>query len=321
MKTNPIKLSVILVSFNTAELTQKCLESVISDVTQSKTLAKSCEIFVVDNNSADDSIKVIKSLITKSTNLLPLKLIQNKENLGFAKANNQALKQARGEYILLLNSDTIVQNGALEALVNALQNTNPSDERNKIGLVAASLRNPDGSYQSQGGDKISLIAAKVQWLMLDDFPIIGKFLPSLQKKLKQPPLDRSIQPMGWVGATALCIPRKLYESIGGLDESIFMYAEDMEFCLRAQRAGWGSAIAHQAKIVHVGSASSNSEQAKLGEVRGILQFWPKYFGETSTLLLKLIFSFGSCLRFCLFTLLGRGAQANIYSKILRQLWV
>lgn len=321
MKTNHLKLSIIIVSFNTAELTQRCLESVISDITQSKTLAKSCEVFVVDNDSTDDSAKIIQSLITKFSNVLPLQLIQNKENLGFAKANNQALKQTRGEYLLLLNSDSIVQNGALEALVNALQTAELTNKNNKLGLVAASLWNPDGSYQSQGGDQISLIAAKVQWLMLDDLPIIGKFLPSLQKKLKQPPLDQSIQPMGWVGATALCFPRKLYESIGGLDESIFMYAEDMEFCLRAQRAGWGSAIAHQAKIVHVGSASSNSQQAKLGEVRGMLQFWPKYFGETSTLLLKLILSFGSCLRFCLFRLIGRGAQANIYSKILRQLWV
>jgi len=321
VKTNQIKLSIIIVSFNTAELTQKCLESVTSDVTQSKTLSKSCEVFVVDNDSTDDSAKIIQSLITKFSNVLPLQLIQNKENLGFAKANNQALKQARGEYLLLLNSDTIVQNGALEALVNALQSTNLTDERNKIGLVAASLWNPDGSYQPQGGDQISLLAAKVQWLMIDDIPIIGQYLPTLQRRQTQPPSDKFIQPMGWVGATALCFSRRLYEKIGGLNESIFMYAEDMEFCLRANRAGWGSAIAHLAKIVHVGSASSNSQQAKLGEVRGMLQFWPKYFGETSTLLLKLIFSFGSCLRFCLFSLIGRGAQANIYSKILRQLWV
>ncbi len=321
MKTNQIKLSIIIVSFNTAELTQKCLESVISDVTQSKTHSKSSEIFVVDNNSADDSIKIVKSLITKSSNVLPIQVIQNKENLGFAKANNQALKQARGEYILLLNSDTIVQTGALEALVNALQTTELTNKKNKVGLVAASLWNSDGSYQSQGGDKISLLAAKVQWLMLDDIPIIGKYLPTLQRRSGHPPLNQPIQPLGWVGATALCFSRRLYEKIGGLNELIFMYAEDMEFCLRAQRAGWGSAIAHRAKIVHVGSASSNSDQAKLGEVRGMLQFWPTYFGKTSTLLLKLIFSFGSCLRFCLFTLLGRGAQANSYSKILRQLWV
>ncbi len=321
MKTNPIKLSIIIVSFNTAELTQKCLESVILDVTQSKTLANSCEIFVVDNNSSDNSKLIIRQLIAKYAKDTPIKLIQNKENLGFAKANNQALKQARGEYILLLNSDTIVQNEALEALINALQTTNLTDKKNKLGLVAASLWNPDGSYQSQGGDQISLLAAKAQWLMLDDLPIIGQFLPTLQRRSERPPLNQHIQAMGWVGATALCFSRRLYEKIGGLNDSIFMYAEDLEFCLRANRAGWGSAIAHEAKIVHVGSASSNSEQAKLGEVRGMLQFWPKYFGATSTLLLKLIITLGSCLRFCLFTLIGRGAQATTYGKILRQLWV
>ena len=279
------------------------------------------EIIVVDNNSTDHSVAEIKKIVSDYKKTILISLIQNQENVGFAKANNQALKVAQGKYILLLNSDTIVQTGALEVLVNAFQTAQAAPQHDKLGLVAASLWNQNGTYQPQGGDQVSLLAAKVQWLMLDDLPIIGKYLPSLQRKLNQPSINRPVQLMGWVGATALCFSRKLYEAIGGLDESIFMYAEDIEFCLRAKRAGWESAIVHQAKVTHIGSASGNSEQAKLGEVRGLLIFWPNYFGSTSTFLLKIIITMGCCLRIALFTLIERDERAKTYNKILNQLWV
>lgn len=318
-KKADILLSIIVVSYNTAKLTIQCLESVVSDLKQSTRLAKSCEIIVVDNDSSDNSQVDIKNFIKNNAKTVPIKLIQNKANLGFAQANNLALKQAWGEYFLLLNSDTIVQTGALETLVNVLQ-TPPTQTQNKqLGLVAASLWNPDGSYQPQGGDQISLLSAVCQWLMLDDLPIIGNYLPTLQRRQSPTNNPPAIQPMGWVGATVLGFPRRLYESIGGLDESIFMYAEDVEFCLRAQRVGWTSVIAHQAKVTHLGSASSSSAQAKIGEARGLLKIWPKYFGGLSTTLLKLIIYWGSLQRLVLFTLLGRSSQARIYQQLLSQL--
>ncbi len=318
-KTQQSLLSIIVISYNTAKLTIQCLESVVSDIAQSTMLAKSSEVIVVDNDSSDNSQAIIKDFIKKCAETVPIKLIQNKANLGFAQANNLALKQARGEYFLLLNSDTIVQTGALETLVKVLQ-TSPAQTKNKqLGLVAASLWNPDGSYQPQGGDQISLLSAACQWLMLDDLPIIGNYLPTLQRRQSPTNNPPAIQSMGWVGATAVCFPRQLYESVGGLDESIFMYAEDVEFCLRANQAGWKSAIAHQAKVTHLGSASSSISQAKIGEARGVLKIWPKYFGSFSTFFLKLIIYWGSMQRLVLFTLLGRSSQARTYQQLLRQL--
>ncbi len=298
-----------------------CLKSVIEDIKNTRLLKDAYEILVVDNASQDGSLKEIEKIKQSHQLGAKLQIINNQKNEGFARANNRALQLARGKYFLFLNSDTIVNSGALEALITSFKSQSTQDTASRLGLVAASLWNPDGSYQSQGGDQISLLAAKVQWLMLDDLPFLGKYLPSFQRKVKQPPMDQPLQFMGWVGATALCFPRKLYETIGGLDESIFMYAEDVEYCLRAKRAGWRSAIAHHAKITHIGSASGNSEQAKLGEVRGILSFWPTYFGTTSTFLLKLIITAGAFLRAMIFSLLGRGTQSNIYKNILQQLWV
>lgn len=318
-KKADILLSVIVVSYNTAKLTIQCLESVVSDLTQSTLLAKSSEIIVVDNDSSDSSQAEIKNFIKNDAKTIPIKLIQNKTNLGFAQANNQALKQAGGDYLLLLNSDTIVQTGALETLVEVLQTPKEIAQNTQLGFVAASLWNSDGSYQPQGGDQISLLSAVCQWFMLDDLPVFGKYLPTLQRRQFLTTNSPTIQPMGWVGATALGFPRRLFEAIGGLDESIFMYAEDVEFCLRAQRAGWNSVIAHQAKIIHVGSASSSTNQAKIGEARGLLKIWPKYFGDLSTVILKLIIYWGSLQRLILFTLLGRSSQARIYQQLLLQL--
>lgn len=312
-------LSVIVISYNTAELTTQCLKSLIADLALSKFLSKSSEIVVVDNHSTDNSINVIEKLIKQSTQQIPIKLIKNQINLGFSKANNLAIKNSRGKYLLLLNSDTVVQTGALESLIKNFQNPNRIFQQYQLGLIAASLWNPDDTYQPQGGNQISLLAAACQWLMLDDLPLIGKFLPTLQHRDYQLDHKLTLQPMGWVAATALCFPRKLYDSIGGLDESIFMYSEDLEFCLRAQRRGWGSAIAYPARITHLGSASSTSSQAKLGEVKGLLKIWPKYFGNFSTTLLKLIILIGSCQRIILFTLLGRNQQVLVYKQILNLL--
>lgn len=321
MKPDSCLLSVIIISFNTADLTVACLQSVLEDAEKSKLLQNKFEIILVDNDSQDDSVKHIEQFKQKQRLNTQLQIIKNQSNEGFAKANNRALQQALGKYVLLLNSDTIVQPGALESLINSFESQHPETSADQLGLVAASLWNPDGSYQSQGGDQISLLSAKVQWLLLDDLPVIGQYLPTLQRKQSHPPANRTFQPMGWVGGTALCFPELLYKSLGGLDENIFMYAEDMEYCLRAQKAGWQCGINHTAKVTHYGSASGSSEKAKLGEVVGLRYIWKKHFSTPSALALRLIIFSGALLRVVLFSILGKASLAKTYRTILQSVIV
>lgn len=312
-------LSIIIVSYNTAALTKKCLESIISDASHSVRLKNRVEVIVIDNKSSDNSTEVIEKTLATAPNILHGQLIKNQTNAGFAQANNLGLAKAKGEFLLLLNSDTVVQTGALDALINGLQSTAAKEQR--VGLLAASLWNPDGTYQNQGGDQVSLLAVASQWLLLDDLPFVGVFLPSMQKKYQGNIPKPSFQTFGWVAATALCFSHETYKQLGDLDKSIFMYAEDVEYCLRAQKAGLNVALTQQARITHIGSASGSSDQAVLGEVRGLLSIWPHYFSQRSTICLKLLIGLGSVLRITVFGLSGNGAKAKLYAKVLKSLWV
>src|SRR3972149_10764040 len=110
-------LSIIIVSYNTKQLTLECLESIATDLKNYQKLGLSTEIIMVDNHSTDGSVTAVRDFLRKTS--LRYLIIENKDNLGFAKANNQAIKRARGTYLLLLNSDTLVQSGALQHLVDS----------------------------------------------------------------------------------------------------------------------------------------------------------------------------------------------------------
>src|SRR3989344_5123947 len=129
-----IDLSIIIINYNTRELTLACLDSIV----RSKPKVR-YEIIIVDNGSSDDSVQQLKKL---TSGHWPLTVYENKENLGFSKANNQGIKTAKGEYILLLNSDTKVKKDAIDKLVEFARKTPDA------GVVGARLFNSDGSIQA-----------------------------------------------------------------------------------------------------------------------------------------------------------------------------
>ncbi|MFZ5376977.1 MAG: glycosyltransferase family 2 protein [Patescibacteria group bacterium] len=324
-----IDLSIIVVSYNTAEITLQTLESLIKELKSSKKLLTT-QVLLVDNNSNDNSADLAKILL-KSHGCI-FEVIRNKENLGFAAANNQAIKIAKGELILLLNSDTLLKPKALEMLVSCFE-TQPWREStahlesagNKIdhlGIVAAQLLNPDGSVQPQGGSLPCLKAIACHMLMLDDLPWIGKHLPSTQHTGKS---TRHQQHSGliiqdWVGGTAMMIRREMLDEIGILDSNIFMYGEDVEFCLRAKNHHWDIAIHPNAKVVHLGSASSSSANAIMGELKGYVYIWKKHMPDWQLPLLLLLIKLGAMLRILVFgTILRDKKRRDIYNRVLREI--
>ncbi|MBU0979054.1 MAG: glycosyltransferase family 2 protein [Patescibacteria group bacterium] len=326
-----ILLSVVIVSYNTATLTKQCLLSVIKEVTNSHLLKHKTEIIVVDNASTDDSVIAIGSLIshpqTRVTHNAPSqpkkhKFIQNPTNLGFARANNQALAGARGEYFLLLNSDTLVKPGSLEKLV---QNMNWAQSHSRIGLLAGNLLNKDGSVQHQGGALPNLWTLKTHMLLLTKLPILGRWLSSTQNQsalyqntLSSPHGQLHVQ--GWVGGAALLIPKEVYQKIGPLDENIFMYGEDTEYCLRAKRAGFLSAIDQSAPITHLGFASSSSSQALIGEMTGLLYIFKKHAPCWQLPLVYRLLIIGCYIRIALFGLIGLDKnKAQTYKRAISEL--
>lgn len=305
-------VSIIIISFNTAQLTKQCIESIFNQVTQNPELANKLELIIVDNHSIDDSIETITHL--KKSAPIPLALLANASNVGFAAANNQAMLHAKGKFVLLLNSDTVVLPKTFELLITTM------NKESSIGILSASLVNADGSAQSQGGDIPTLFSLLVFAFMLDDIPLIGKLLPSHQHTGRrfQPSAAATAQFKGWVGGTAMMIRSELVPQIGMLDEHIFMYAEDLEYCWRAQKAGLKSAIDSTATIRHLGSKSSSSANAIIGEFTSLKYVLRKHLPKWQHTLALSLLKLAACNRKLLFGMIDT-AKAGTYASILSSL--
>jgi hypothetical protein len=328
-----MKLSVIIVSYNTAHFTLQTIDSVLQEIAQQPFLLDQTEILVVDNHSQDESVTELKKLVTAHPKII--KLLQNTQNLGFAQANNRALKKAQGEYLLLLNSDTIVQQGALAQMVTRFEENPVLDfsanlagqkgQLDKLGILAATLLNPDKTLQAQGGNFPTLFSLASHMLFLDDLPVVGQFFPSTQhtgKNIRQQldTQESNVQQLDWVGGTAMMFRRQVLEEVGPLDQNIFMYGEDIEFCMRARDHHWDVAIEPAAQVIHFGSASSSSARAIIGEMLGYIYIWSKHKPSWQRPVVKHLLKLGCLLRIWLFgTMVKRPAKAQVYRELYQTL--
>jgi N-acetylglucosaminyl-diphospho-decaprenol L-rhamnosyltransferase len=229
-----IDLSILIVNWNTRELLQQCLQSIYAT-----TNAVAIEVVVVDNASSDGSIAMLRNCFAS------VKIIENRENVGFARANNQAIRQAHGRYVLLLNSDTILPEGVLTALVRQ------GDDRPKVGVIGCMLRNRDGTFQASYNDFPSIFK---EWLVAAGLAakLIRPQFPSHAEKESQ-----ETRLVDWVPGAALFARTSALAEIGGLDESYFMYTEETDLCWRVRQAGWDVLYYPGAQIVHLGGGSAN----------------------------------------------------------------
>lgn len=256
-----IKLSIIIVNFKTKDLLRECLDSIQEDFKY--------EIIVIDNNSQDGSVGMLKKNYELRITNYELKIIENKENQGFAKAVNQGFKIVQGEYIVLLNPDTRIKKGDLKECLSHLE------ENSKIGILGCQLINTDGSIQASFGNFPSLITEFFQAFFLFKFFPFGRFIPFsfLSKHLfKKPHL------VDWVGGGFMLFRKKVLDKIGGLDENFFMYFEDIDFCQRAKRAGWKIIYWPEIKILHhhMQSAKKDITQAWWQETESLIYYFKKY---------------------------------------------
>jgi len=299
-QSNNIILSIIIISYNTKELLEQCINSIIKSLmnSESKHQASSVsyEIIVVDNNSKDDSVKFVNSLIR---NKLAIKLIENKENVGFAKANNQGIKIAKGEYIMLLNSDTIVQNNALEILVDYLE------ENPDIAVLGPKLLNADQTSQPSVGNFPSLP-------VVANMLFFEHFVPNRFVRWS-PKTTRAVD---WVMGAALMSRREIFNKIGGLDENIFMYMEELEWCYRIKKNGYKIYFYPQAKIVHLGQGSSKTGRKDpiINIYKGLIYFYRKHYPFWKTALLKVTLKIKAGLSYLLGILTNNSYLKETYGE-------
>lgn len=229
-------LSILIVNWNTRDLTLDCLRSLAA-----ARLSVPHEIILVDNASADGSADAVAAAFPAVT------LIRNAENVGFARANNQAFEASRGELILLLNSDTLVAPGQIEKLAAFLE-THP-----KAGVVGPKLLNPDGSFQ------LSATPFVTPWDVYFEY---ARFPRPLQPEAqKRPRRLYAFEPwrameVDYVIGAAFLIRRAVIDQVGLLDDQYFMYGEEQDWCARAKAAGWEVWFDPEATVTHLGGQSA-----------------------------------------------------------------
>lgn len=245
-------LSILVINWNTRDLLEECLKSIYLNVRK-----VSFEILVVDNGSSDGSREMIKEEFSQ------VRLIENKNNLGFARANNQALKRSKGKYELLLNPDTLVRESALEAMVSFME------ANARVGICGCRLLNEDGSVQPSCGKFPDLFTIFLHMTKLNYLYPNNRF----SRRFMGASLEgNEAGGVDWVTGACLLVRRQAVEEIGLLDEGFFMYCEDMDWCRRMKDAGWKVYYLPQAEVVHYRSRSYEE-----GSLRVFLEGYRSWF--------------------------------------------
>ncbi|NBC26089.1 MAG: glycosyltransferase [Bacteroidetes bacterium] len=264
-------ISVIIVNYNVKEFLANCLQSV-----RKATEALQTEIFVVDNASSDGSIPFLKHRFKDVT------FIENRENLGFGKANNQAIQKANGRYTLLLNPDTLLQEDTLHILRNYM------DEHKACGACGCKILNPDGTFAPESRRSIPTVSAAV-------YKAIG--LTAMFPKSRH--FGSYYQ--GWkdedeggevpvLSGSFMFFRTECLKQVGGFDERFFMYGEDIDLCYRVSNAGWQIHYVPDTAIIHYKGESTKKNELAYNRVfnNAIYTFFDKHYTSRYSHLFKFI---------------------------------
>lgn len=226
------ELSIIIVNYNSKDYLINCLSSIFKHTNE-----PAFEVTVIDNASSDESVNLVKNSFPQ------VKLIKNKINIGFAAANNQAIKVAAGKYIILLNNDTVLKNDALDKMVDFM------DKNPNVGVLTCKLFDADGKTVQR-----NCRAFPTPWgTMFGRASLFTRLFPNNPFSKKNLLADwdyNSVKEVDWVSGAALMVRREVIDQVGLLDENFYMYWEDTDWCKRIRDAGWKIYFIPDAEIIH-----------------------------------------------------------------------
>jgi len=288
-------VSIVIVNFNTKDFLKKCLLSIFKFTKGIK-----FEVIVVDNLSSDSSIEMLRK------DFREVKVIENKDNLGFGTGNNQGAKIAVGRYLCFLNPDVILTENSLEKMFKKL------GKNTEIAVCGPKILNPEKVVQQSVGFFPDL--PQVFWWMtfIDDLPF-GKLLKPYH--VDHDSFYQKEQEVDWVTGAAMMVRREVFEKVSGFDEKIFLYGEEVELCYRIKKDGFKILYFPDTKVIHIGQASTNGNIVAItGEYKAVLYFYEKYKSIYAKLFAYLLLELGALARILIFGFL----KGN--SKLLKAYW-
>lgn len=293
---NQFDLSIIIISYNTEKITIDCLKSIIKSL---KNSSLKYEIIIVDNASKDNSVSSIKKLKSEIKNRnLKINLIENKENIGFGPANNQAVKLAKSDYLLFLNSDIIVLNAAIEKLYNFYK-----QNEKLFNFLGGKLLNKDGTSQPSCGPMYTLPMIFAHLFLRGDYWELTRYSP---KKIKE---------VDWISGACILTKKEYFEKLDGFDEKIFMYMEEIDLFYRAKKHGFKVFFYPEAQFIHLGSQSSAGRTFPILQVyQGLIYFYKKHFSRFSLFILIIMLKLKAMLGFLIGKIINNQYLTQTYAK-------
>jgi len=273
----PPQISIVIVSYNVRHFLSQCISSILNSICNVE-----FEIIVVDNNSKDNSCEFIKN------NFPNVKLIENKDNLGFGKANNIGFSVSNGKYVLILNPDTIISPDTLQTMYEFMENNID------VGIAGCKVLNSDGSFQ---------LACRrgfpTPWASFTKLFGLQKIFPNLKLfgkyNMTFKSIDESYQVDAVIGAF-MFVNKEVIDRINGFDEKYFMYGEDIDFCKKANLLGYKTYYVHTTTIVHYkGESTKRSNINDLNHFYEAMKIYANTYHSNSKLFLQFL-KFGIYLR-------------------------
>ncbi len=296
---NP-NLSVVVLSFNTKSITHHCLTKLeLAKKYCENRMKNRIEIIALDNGSSDDSVTMIK------LDHPEVKLIVSKENTGFSKGNNIAMKEVNNPIILLLNSDVYVEEDSLyKALAYFKVNLN-------CDVMGAKLHYSTGKLQASAGNLPNPLNL-ITWILgIGTLPIVSALFPAFHPKNRA--FFAKAHQVGWIMGAFFMFKKDIYDKTGGFDEKLFMHMEEVEWCKRIRSLGYKIWYVPQVEVTHLHGASTSFDMKSsfINELKGVKYYLKKHY----SLLywpLKLFLVLGLVLRVIAFTFTGKSDRARIY---------
>ena len=255
-----IQLTVIIINYKTPKLVTECLKSLLPELSDLKT-----KVVVIDNYSNDDSCDQIISWISQNDDLKQVELIPSDENTGFSGGNNRGISHVEADYYLLLNSDTLVREGAISLLLEAAQ------KDKTIGLVSPRLEWPDATPQESCFRFHSPIS---ELISSANTGLITRLFQSFNVPYA---VSGEAKFYDWTSFACVLVKSEVFKSIGLMDDGYFMYFEDVAFAHKAKQVGWKVLNVPDAHVVHLrGGSSPVKSQTKLRKRL------PRYYYESRT---------------------------------------